>query len=458
MILNPSQQADILRRYKPKKENSAELPPFHVTSERVQCFMETRKKISVLAGGNRSGKSYQNIRKAIEFAVNRPGSLIWLLTVNYKMVGSVLAPLVFKHLPADFIKEIAWSNYRLRIPDLIRMHNGTELIFKSYDSKFESLQGAAVDLVVMDEEPVDKNVFIECLARTLDKGGKMSLSFTPLHGMSCWTYQDLYLASQKPDSDIDFFTISLFDNPHIPQEEKDRVLQLYGKDEIDRRVYGLFTQLSGVVFSELRPEIHFVKRFPIPVTWRKVRAIDLGFVHPFCCLWGALSPDDTLYIYLEHFQNETLLRDHADIIQRLEVDESLYSGVFDYGMTGLIEETICDHDRQERAELEQYGVYTAPANKDVRLSIQIINRLLKPSLTADGTEQPRLYIFDDCENVKREMQGYRWNPKPLAGKEEPIKEHDDAVDPVRYLATYFFASLSENAVEIVEKSQFSAGF
>ena len=196
MIFAPKQQLDILKSWRKKADTVGVLPPFQVTSEKVKNFMTSDRKISVLAGGNRSGKTYSSVRKAVEFGVNRPGSLIWMLTINYKMVGSVLAPVIFQHLPPEFISEIAWSNYRLRIPDLIRMRNGTEIFFKTYDSKFESLQGAAVDLIVMDEEPVDKNIFIECLARTLDRRGKMSMSFTPLHGKACWTYKDLYLASQ----------------------------------------------------------------------------------------------------------------------------------------------------------------------------------------------------------------------------------------------------------------------
>ena len=443
----------------PRELTPQTYPRYEPNSRQIEEFHESPAKIRGIFGGNRAGKSEGGGFEIVSAMRRHPGRMFWACAISWDFV-KITASKIFKYLDASEIDQVSWYNSPRRIPAYIRHVNGAELEFKPYKAGIETFAGQSCQGVWMDEDPAlagneGEQIFVECLQRTLDCGGQLWLTATPILGKN-WMYDRIYQAGTSgKNPDVKHWTVSLLDNKFIPAEEKERQRALLTADEIERRFYGLFTSLEGAVFKELVPEIHFVKRFPIPVTWRKVRSIDLGFVHPFCCLWGALSPDDTLYIYLEHFRNETLLRDHAEIIQRMEVDESLYSGVHEYGMMGLIEETICDHDRQERAELEQHGIYSSPANKDVRLSIQIINRLLKPALTYDGTLKPRLYIFDDCENVKREMQNYRWNPKPTGGKEEPLKEQDDAVDPVRYLATYFFASGSDESVEIVEKSPFS---
>lgn len=446
----------------PRTSQSVTLPHYEPNCQKIAEFHDSPAKIRALFGGNRAGKSESGGFEIVQAMRRHPGRMFWACAISWDFV-KVTASKIFKYLAPDEIATISWYNSPRRIPAYIRHVNGAELEFKPYKAGLESFAGQSCQGVWLDEDPAlagneGEQIFVECLQRTLDCGGQLWITATPILGKN-WMYDRIYRAGLSgKTNDVEHWTVSLLENKFVPSEEKERARALLTEDEIERRFYGLFTSLSGAVFKELRPEIHFIPRFPIPVNWRKVRSIDLGYVHAFCCVWGALSPDDTLYIYLEHYQTETLLKDHAETIQRIEVDESLYAGVQEFGMMGLIEETICDHDRQERAELEQHGIYTSPANKDVRLSIQIINRLLKPSLSFDGTERPRLYVFDDCENVMRELQNYRWNPKPLAGKEEPLKENDDAVDPVRYLATYFFASASQESVEIVERSPFSPRF
>lgn len=448
--------------YLPRDASPLLLPHYEPNCQKIAAFHASGAKIRGIFGGNRAGKSESGGFEVVHAMRQHPGRMFWACAISWDFV-KITASKIFKYLATEEIDQIAWYNSPRRIPAYIRHINGAELEFKPYKAGLESFAGQSCQGVWLDEDPAlagneGEQIFVECLQRTLDCGGQLWITATPILGKN-WMYDRIYRAGLSgKTNDVEHWTVSLLENKFVPTEEKERARALLTADEIERRFYGLFTSLSGAVFKELRPEIHFIPRFPIPVTWRKVRSIDLGYVHAFCCVWGALSPDDTLYIYLEHYQTETLLREHAEIIQRIEMNVSLYAGVHEYGMGGLIEETICDHDRQERAELEQYGVYTSPANKDVRLSIQIINRLLKPSPSYDGQERPRLYIFDDCENVTREMQNYRWNPKPTGGKEEPLKENDDAVDPVRYLATYFFASGSEESVEIVERSPFSPRF
>ena len=435
------------------------LPYYEPNCEKMQAFHASPAKIRGVFGGNRAGKSESGGFEIVDAMRRHPGRMFWACAVSWDFV-KITASKIFKYLSPAEISQISWYNSPRRIPAYIRHVNGAELEFKPYKAGIESFAGQSCQGVWLDEDPAiagneGEQIFVECLQRTLDCGGQLWITATPILGKN-WMYSRIYQQGISGNSpDVQCWTVSLLENKFVPEEEKQRQLALLTADEIDRRFYGLFTTLEGAVFKELRPELHFIPRFPIPVTWRKVRAIDLGYINAFCCLWGALSPDDTLYIYLEHYQAETLLKDHASMIDALERNEGLYADVARHGMMGLIEATICDHARQERAELEQHGIYTDPANKDVMLSIQIINRLLKPQVGYDGQERPRLYIFNDLPNIMREVENYRWKPTRTGDKEEPIKEDDHAVDPLRYLATYFFANGFDESVEIVEKGAFS---
>lgn len=445
----------------PRDSSALALPHYEPNCQKIEAFHASPAKIRGIFGGNRAGKSESGGFEIVHAMRQYPGRMFWACAISWDFV-KITASKIFKYLAAEEIDQVSWYNSPRRIPAYIRHINGAELEFKPYKAGIESFAGQSCQGVWLDEDPAlagneGEQIFVECLQRTLDCGGQLWITATPILGKN-WMYERIYQASlSHQNTDVQSWTVSLLENKFVPTEEKERARALLTEDEIERRFYGLFTSLSGAVFKELRPELHFIPRFPIPVTWRKVRAIDLGYVNAFCCLWGAVSPDDMLYIYLEHYQPEMLLEDHAAEITRLENDVSLYADVAKYGTVGLIESTICDHDRQERAELEKYGIYTDPANKDVRLSIQIINRLLKPRLSYDGLEHPQLYIFDDLPNITREIQNYRWNPKAAGGKEEPLKEDDHSVDALRYLSTYFFAHMADDSpVEIVERSPFSS--
>lgn len=444
----------------PRSSQQIALPAYEPNCQKIAEFHDSPAKIRALFGGNRAGKSESGGFEIVDAMRRHPGRMFWACAISWDFV-KVTASKIFKYLAPDEIDTISWYNSPRRIPAYIRHINGAELEFKPYKAGIESFAGQSCQGIWLDEDPAlagneGEQIFVECLQRTLDCSGQVWITATPILGKN-WMWNRIYQTGLSGKTrDVEHWTVSLLENKFVAAEEKERARALLTADEIERRFYGLFTTLEGAVFKELRPEINFIPRFPIPVNWRKVRSIDLGFVNAFCCLWGALSPDNTLYIYLEHYQSEMLLEDHAAEILRLEQDLTLYADVQTYGTAGLIEETLCDHDRQERAELEKYEIYTTPANKDVRLSIQIINRLLKPRPSYDGNERPQLYVFDDLPNLTREMQNYRWNPKASGGKEEPIKEDDHAVDALRYMAVYFFEHMADDSpVEIVERSPFS---
>jgi len=158
--------------------------------------------------------------------------------------------------------------------------------------------------------------------------------------------------------------------------------------------------------------------------------IDLGYVNPFCYLMAALSPDEELYFFAEHYQAEMLLKDHASIIFDMEHDTSMFSGD-PLDMRGIPVTRYSDHARQERAELESYGIWTEPADKDVPHSIELFNRLLKPKPNG----RPTVYVMSTCPNLQRQMQGWRYKQAREGNedKEQPVKVDDHAIDPARYI-------------------------
>jgi len=110
--------------------------------------------------------------------------------------------------------------------------------------------------------------------------------------------------------------------------------------------------------------------------------------------------------------------------------------------------TICDHDAEDRATLERYGIPTTAAMKAVSLGIQAVQTRLRPA----GDGRPRLFVLSGAlieadqslKDAKKpqctedEFESYIWIPtkdsKP--NKEAPLKENDHGMDPCRYLVAY----------------------
>jgi PBSX family phage terminase large subunit len=228
-----------------------------------------------------------------------------------------------------------------------------------------------------------------------------------------WVWK--YFVSERREN-YEAFYGSTRDNYFNPQGYLADLEANYTAEFARQEIDGAFVAFEGLVYSEVRPDVHVVKAFRIPDDWQRVRAIDFGFTNPFVCLWGAVDTDGRLYVYDEHYRRRELIKDHADAIKRRE---------------DPVQWTVADHDAQDAAELASCGVYTTPAQKAVLVGIQKV----KSRLATQGDGKPRLFFFDSVVNTLKEVGMYRW-ADGKAGKnekEEPIKESDHAMDALRYM-------------------------
>ena len=193
---------------------------------------------------------------------------------------------------------------------------------------------------------------------------------------------------------------------------------------------GLWAAAEGTVY-EFDRAVHLVDSFAVPADWRKFRSIDFGYTNPFVCQWWTVDPDGRAYLYREIYRTKRLVQDHAADITRLSGNERY-------------EFTVSDHDAEDRATLERYGIKTVAAKKDVSVGIQAVQQRMK--IAGDG--KPRLMVMrgalvemdKDLEEAKQplcitdEFEMYAW-PKGADGKpnkEAPVKMFDHSLDTCRY--------------------------
>ena len=209
-------------------------------------FLECTKKNLNVFGGNRSGKSISGAVKVIRFCLDNPNADCWASTWSDMSVPIQQAE-YFRWLPkTKEVKFAKFSEQRGFLHKIIIFANGSKIRFKTYEQGWESFQGAAKDLIHLDEESPEE-IVNECKARLIDKNGMLLRTMTPLNGIT-YTYDEVVINAIK-DPEIIYWFFNSEMNPHINKEARDRILGGYAEKEREVRSTGHFLNLtSGQVY------------------------------------------------------------------------------------------------------------------------------------------------------------------------------------------------------------------
>jgi phage terminase large subunit len=141
-----------------------------------------------------------------------------------------------------------------------------------------------------------------------------------------------------------------------------------------------------------------------------------------------------MYLYREIYMTKCTVRVHAKKINELSQGER-------------IEQTICDHDAEDRATLLENGITSIAADKRIKVGIDKVSERL--DLRED--KKPGIFFFKNAlvemdTSIERgkakctyqEFPGYVW-PRTSDGrpvKEVPVKVDDHGMDTTRYAVMY----------------------
>ncbi len=411
-------------------------PSCEITEQRTcqaNALLNLGREASLISGGNRAGKTEIGAMLAVASAAgsgewwvrewlrsnnlsedivpDKP-STVWASALSYADALEYIRPKIAQFCPAGskFVMWKAQNRASVILP------NGGRIVSMSADSGREKYQGASVELVWMDEEH-QEDIFIECMLRTIDSGkGRIVLTMTPLKGMT-WVYDRFIHELQEGFS---HYAISGLDNPWVSSVKLHRATRHLSDESRRSRLFGEFTNQSGLVYNEFSRPLHVTESRPIPEDWPRFRSIDFGVKNPFCCLWFALDEsDNTLHVYREHFATEkTTLENGAIINFKSRNDPSVVFSVAD------------PESKDGRLLLARNcNIPTKPAIKRVSEGINAVKERLCP----DAEGKPHLLIHDSCKGLIREFRLYRWDKS--AG-DKPVKKNDHGMDCLRYMIVF----------------------
>ena len=184
------------------------------------------------------------------------------------------------------------------------------LRFKPYAQGRQKWQGPPVDYIWLDEEP-PAEIYDEGLARTIATGGCVTLSFTPLLGMSEVVRRFLMETSEdRHDTNM-----TIEDALHIPAEERDRIIAAFAPHEREARAKGVPTLGSGRIFPVAESELEWTaSALPPHVVY--LGGIDFGWDHPTAavkCAWDKDS--DVFYVITAYKRSEQTPLIHAGALR-----------------------------------------------------------------------------------------------------------------------------------------------
>lgn len=274
------------------------------------------------------------------------------------------------------------------------------------------------------------------------------------------------------------------DNPYLMENDPQYVNRLDSLPEAERQAkrFGHWDTFAGQVFSDYReipgenePEnachIYNPAQLRIQPWWLKFLAIDWGFAAWTIALWGALSPDNRLYVYREYAIKEAKTSTWATDIGRLSQGESYKDIVLcqsawqNRGEDLTQEEQFTKYSglRARRADndriagkllLQEYLRWLPKPSRKVIRPEDYDNDLAARILRREGTDAyksylasfepekeedylPKLQIHPDCKELRRCIPLCIYDKKSNVTNKpaEDVKEFDgdDPYDTLRYL-------------------------
>ena len=293
-------------------------------------------------------------------------------------------------------------------------HSNTFYLFGGKDEGSAALiQGITLAGALLDEVALMPRSFVEqAVARCSVTGSKLWFSCNP-ESPAHWFYREWILKAEEKKALRLQFTME--DNPGLSREVLERYKTMFEGTFYRRFVLGEWVAAEGRVYDFF--DESFVQDVPRENLENWYISCDYGTLNPTSMgLWG--EKNGVWYRVAEFYYDARAQRrqktdeEYADELASLAGGRDIRAVVVDPSAASFIE------------TLRRRGWRVRKANNEVLSGIRLTARLLKAG---------KLVICKGCEDAIREFSLYRWEEQG-DGQDRVRKEHDHAMDEIRYFA------------------------
>lgn len=279
------------------------------------------------------------------------------------------------------------------------------------ESSASLIQGITLAGVLFDEVALMPRSFVEqALARCSVEGSKFWFNCNPEHPYH-WFYGE-WIQKVKEKNAL-YLHFVMEDNPALSKTVIARYKTLYSGSFYERFVLGRWVAPQGLVYPMFSEEVHVTE--DIPPCEQFYISCDYGTVNPTSMgLWG--YGNGCWYRIKEYYHSSKLTG-------QFKTDEEYYQALTALADGVEITAVIVDPSAASFIECirrhENYPVIQA--KNEVAKGIRMV---------IDALKNKQILFSPACKDSLREFSLYVWDTH--AAKDVPVKEHDHAMDDIRY--------------------------
>lgn len=293
-------------------------------------------------------------------------------------------------------------------------------IFGGKDERSQDLiQGITLAGVFFDEVSLMPESFVnQATGRCSVDGSKYWFNCNP-DGPYHWFKQNWI--DKRAEKKLLYLHFTMDDNLSLSERIKERYRNMYSGVFFQRYILGLWCMAEGIIYDmfdlekHVRPILKFCNKL---IDSKRYVSVDYGTQNATVFLLWNKGTDGVWYCIREYY--------YSGREKGKQKTDSEYADDFcDWLEETKIRAVIVDPSAASFiAELRKRGYKVIKAKNDVADGIRMVGTMLN---------QGRIKFSDSCVNTIKEFGSYIWDEKAAArGEDKPIKEHDHAMDAVRY--------------------------
>jgi len=362
----------------------------------------SKKRICILQGGTRSGKTYSILLALIEFAYKNKGKNLYI----------TIARQTFPSLRSSSMRDFFEILKKENLYDE-RFHNKSNHIYTLYGNNFEfiSVENGSMKIRGRKRAVLFLN---ECNQFTLENFIQLSLrttfkiiiDFNPSEQFH-WLYTHLIDANRD---DVDFHISTYKDNPFLEKATIDEIERL---KDVDANLFRVYAQgQRGIATETIFTNFNIIDQ--VPENAKLVSCgLDFGFSADPTALVKVYKHDLDIYIDELIYEKGLTNQDIANKIKKL----------------GITRSTEIFADSSEPKSIHEIflmgGINIKPTKKgadSIRIGIDILKR-------------HKINITKNSENAIKEFRNYKWiKDKNNQITNKPIDHYNHIIDATRYVA------------------------
>lgn len=229
---------------------------------------------------------------------------------------------------------------------------------------------------------------------------------------------------KQVEKNLLYLHFTMDDNLSLTEKIKARYRSMYSGVFYDRYIRGLWAIAEGVIYDMFKKEKHIVdvkqliEKKEIVLTGERYVSIDYGTQNPTVFLLWEKATNGYWYCSREYYYNG---RESGSQKTDLEYAQDLREWLSGTEVNRVI---VDPSAASFIAQLKKFGFNIKKANNSVLDGIRLVSTLLN---------ELKLFFDRSCSNTLKEFGSYTWDAKAAEkGEDKPIKEHDHAMDAIRY--------------------------